>query len=105
MKLTFSFDDEGTARVFRFMDGMCDLYATLLNDRTATALREHLTGLVSRQFDIEPFGRIALHTDTAFGTAYHTRLTVPGLSMCRDLAAAANEFLGSSHAPTEADCG
>ena len=88
MKLTFSFDDEGAARVFRFMDGVCDLYATLLDDRATTALREHLECFVSRQFDIEPLGCITLHASSASGTAYHTHLAVSELRMCRDLAEA-----------------
>ena len=104
MKLTFSFDNEGASRVFWFMDGVCDLYATLLDDRATTSLRKHLECFVSRQLDIEPFGRVTLHRDTTPGATYHTQLTVPVLPLCRDLAAAANDFLGGSHELTGDDC-
>ena len=57
-KATFSFDDEGATRVFRFMDGICDLYVPLLDRATAKSLLEHLSCFVSRQFDVEPARRL-----------------------------------------------
>ena len=66
-RLEFSFDYEGAARVFRFMDGMYDLYASFLDDRAASDLRGHPLGKVREVLASESLWRLSLNGNPAPG--------------------------------------
>lgn len=88
-------DDEGAARVFRFMDGMSDLYASFLDDRAASDLRGHPLGKVREVLASESLWRLSLNGNLGPQFRFVVRAIesrVKGRCTCRSAINLQNEF-------------